>query len=139
MLESYARDTPTNPIHLLLENAMKEPLFMVLPHQQPQNTTESRKGCKSRRSLAHPDTLPNRCTRTSDRSGPTYLPSHHPICHPYEAYNTLPARLRYQKAVEPFDIMKLLKMESVTCNTYAALKNSECLQGEAGSGRDFPP
>ena len=107
---------------------------MVLPHQQPQNTTESRKKCKSRRSLAHPDTPPNRCTCTSDRPGPTYLPSHHPTCHPHEAYNTLPARLRHQKAVEPFDILKLFLtpslMESMTCNTnaYAALKTSECLQ-----------
>ena len=55
--------------------------------------------------------------------------------HPNEAYNTLPARLRPQNAVEPFDILRLFLtpslIESVTCNTnaYAALETSECLQG----------
>ena len=51
--------------------------------------------------------------------------------HPHEAYNTLPARLRHQNAVEPFDILKLFLIESMTCNTnaYAALKTSERLKG----------
>ena len=65
-------------------------------------------------------------------------PTFHPIIpayHPHEAYNTLPARLRHQNAVEPFDILKLFLtpslIESMTYNTnaYAALKTSEHLQG----------
>ena len=65
---------------------------------------------------------------------PTFRPII-PAYHPHEAYNTLPARLRHQNTVEPFDILKLFLtpslMESMTCNTnaYAALKTSECLQG----------
>ena len=55
--------------------------------------------------------------------------------HPHEVYNTLPARLRHQNAVEPFDMLKLFLtpflIESMTCNTnaYAALKTIERLQG----------
>jgi len=68
-------------------------------------------------------------------------PTLHPItptCHPHEAYNTLPVRLCHQKAVEPFNILKLFLtpslMESMTCNTnaYAALKTREQLQGGGG-------
>ena len=57
-----------------------------------------------------------------------------PTCHPHEAYNTLPARLRHQKVVVPFDILKLFLIPSLkelmacNTNTYAALKTSERLQ-----------
>ena len=73
-------------------------------------------------------------TRTSGRSGLTYLPSHHPTCYLHEAYKTFPVRLRHWKAVESFGTLELLLtpflMESMTCNTntYAALKTSERLQ-----------
>ena len=138
--QNIAPDTPTSPIHVLLEQAMKEPLFMTPPHQQSLNTTESRKKGKSRKIIRLSDKPTNRYTRTSDRSGPTYIPPHNPYLiipdyHTHEAYNTLPARLRHQNAVEPFDILKLFLtpsiMKSMTCNTnaYAALKITERLQG----------
>ena len=55
--QNIAPDTPTNPIHLLPENAMKKPLFTTLPHQQPQNTTENRKEPNHERSLVNPTNL----------------------------------------------------------------------------------
>ena len=64
---------------------------------------------------------------------PTFCPII-PAYYQHEAYNTLPAKLRHQNAVEPFDIRSYILtpslMDSMTCNTnaYAVLKTSEDLQ-----------
>ena len=63
--------------------------------------------------------------------------------HPHDAYNTLPARLPHQNAVEPFDILKLFLtpslMESMTRNSsaYAALKTSEDPQEGGRKWKEF--
>ena len=51
---------------------------MIHSHPKSQNTTESEKKENHLKSLATPDEPTNRCTRTSDRSGPTYIQHHHP-------------------------------------------------------------
>ena len=66
-----------------------------------------------------------------------------PSFHPHDAYNTLPGRLPYQNAVEPFDILKLFLtpslMESMTrnSNAYAAPKTSEDPQEGVRKWKEF--
>ena len=100
---------------------------MILPHQQPQNTTKSQKNANHKGSLAHLDRPTNRCTCTSDRSGPAYLPSHHPDLPPARSLQHPTSEAPPSESSRAIRHLEAI-FESCNTSTYAALKTSECLQ-----------
>ena len=133
-IEYWVKDTLTHPIHLLLQKEMKSRYSWTSLISNLRIQPKVKNITTHEKSLANPDWPPKRCPCTSDRSGPTYLPCHHPHLPPARSLQHLASEAPPPEgscAIRHFEaIFASIFNGAMSCNnnTYPAPRTSERLQ-----------